>query len=81
VTSIANTSGLPAAFPRRGAKKLLENDRVIVWSYRWTLGDATPMHFHDKDALVVYACSSRSRPPSAAATLAMNAPTSMDKAV
>ena len=54
VTSIANMSGFPAAFPRRGARKLLENERVIVWSYRWTLGKPTPMHFHDKDAVVVF---------------------------
>ncbi len=35
-------------------KKLLENDRVIVWSYRWNPGEPTPMHFHDKDVVVVY---------------------------
>ena len=35
-------------------KKLLENDRVIAWSYRWNPGEPTPMHFHDKDVVVVY---------------------------
>ena len=30
------------------------NDRVIVWRYRWNLGEPTPMHFHDKDVVVVY---------------------------
>jgi hypothetical protein len=49
-----NTGGYPAAFPRPHDKKLLENDRVVVWFYRWNPGEPTPMHFHDKDALVVY---------------------------
>jgi hypothetical protein len=51
---IANNTGYPLAFPRPRAKKLLENDRVIVWSYIWHPGQPTPMHFHDKDALVVF---------------------------
>ncbi|HTW63762.1 MAG TPA: hypothetical protein VME17_04060 [Bryobacteraceae bacterium] len=49
-----NTSGYPPAFPRPHVKKLLENDRVVVWSYRWNAGEPTPMHFHDKDVVVVY---------------------------
>jgi hypothetical protein len=54
LTPIANTSGYPLAFPRPGSKKILENARVIVWDYTWTPGVATPMHFHDKDVVVVY---------------------------
>jgi len=54
VAPIANTSGYPLAFPRTGSKKIFENDRVIVWDYTWTPGEATPMHFHDKDAVVVF---------------------------
>ncbi|HEX5228466.1 MAG TPA: hypothetical protein VFW44_12180 [Bryobacteraceae bacterium] len=49
-----NTTGYPAAFPRPHVKKLLENKRVVIWSYRWTPGEPTPMHFHDKDVVVVY---------------------------
>ena len=49
-----NKSAYPNAFPRPAARKLLENDRVIMWDYTWTPGQPTPMHFHDKDALVVY---------------------------
>ena len=52
--TIANKSGHPNAFPRPGAKKILENERVVMWDYTWTTGQPTPMHFHDKDALVVY---------------------------
>jgi hypothetical protein len=51
---IANNSGYPPAFPRPHAKKLLENDRVVVWDYVWYPGEPTPMHFHDKDALAVF---------------------------
>jgi hypothetical protein len=54
VAPIPNNSGYPNAFPRPRAKKLLENDRIIVWSYRWNLHEPTPMHFHDKDAVVVF---------------------------
>jgi hypothetical protein len=54
VSPVANTSGYPLAFPRPGSKKILENERVIVWDYTWTPGVATPMHFHDKDVVVVF---------------------------
>jgi len=49
---IPNTSGLPSAFPREGAINRLENDRVAIWEYRWT-GQPSPMHFHDKDVVMV----------------------------
>jgi hypothetical protein len=51
---IVNNSGYPNAYPREGIVKLLENDRVIVWSYRWTPGKPTVMHFHNTDVVVVY---------------------------
>jgi hypothetical protein len=54
VPPLANKSGLPPAFPRPGSKKILENDRVIVWNYTWATGVPTPMHYHDKDVVVVY---------------------------
>ena len=53
--TVANTTGLPLAFPRPGSKKVFENSRVIVWNYAWQTGKPTPMHFHDKNVLVVYA--------------------------
>ncbi len=52
--SISNTSGYPAAFPRPGSVKVLENSRVTVWHYSWTPGVPTPMHFHDKDIVVAF---------------------------
>lgn len=50
----ANTSGNPLAFPRPGATKLIDNNRVLVWDNRWTPGVPTAMHFHDKDVVVSY---------------------------
>lgn len=54
VPPLENKSGYPLAFPRPGVKKLLENDRAIVWDYSWTSGVPTPMHFHDKDVVVLF---------------------------
>jgi len=54
VAPISNTSGFPNAFPRPNNKKVYEDGRVIVWDYTWTPGQPTPMHFHDKDVVVIY---------------------------
>lgn len=54
VPPMVNTSGYPAAFPRPAIQKLLENDRVIVWDYNWTLNSPTGMHNHDKDVVVMF---------------------------
>jgi len=55
VAPITNTSGFPNAFPRPGNnRKVFENNRVIVWDFTWTKDVPTPMHFHDKDVVVVY---------------------------
>src|SRR3989442_928513 len=54
VAPITNTTGYPLAFPRPGVKKLLENERVIVWDYTWAPDAATPMHFNDKDVVVLF---------------------------
>jgi hypothetical protein len=54
VTPLANETGYPLAFPRKHVKKLLENAQVVVWDSVWYPGEPTPMHFHDKDALVVF---------------------------
>jgi hypothetical protein len=54
VTPLANETGYPLAFPRKRARKLLDNAQVVVWDYVWHAGEPTPMHFHDKDAVVVF---------------------------
>ncbi len=50
----ATSPRYPDAFPRRGATKLFENGRVILWNYSWTPGRPTPMHIHDKDFVVAF---------------------------
>jgi predicted metal-dependent enzyme (double-stranded beta helix superfamily) len=46
-------TGIPKAFPREGATLLMDNDRVAIWDYRWLPGRTVPLHFHDRDAVVV----------------------------
>ena len=45
--------GSVPAWPREGATKLLDNDRVVVWDYAFAPDRPVPEHFHDKDAIVV----------------------------
>jgi len=54
VPPLPNTTGYPLAFPRPGSKKVVENDRIVAWHYTWTVGVKTPMHYHDKDVVIVY---------------------------
>ena len=54
VPPLANKTGYQNAFPRPGSVKLFENAHIIVWDYHWTPGKPSPMHFHDKDVVVVY---------------------------
>jgi hypothetical protein len=46
--------GLTPAFPREGARRVVDNDRVTVWQVTWTKGLKTPPHFHDKDVVAIY---------------------------
>ena len=50
----ANHTGYPLAFPRPGAQRLAQTPRITVRSYDWQPGKPTPMHFHDKDVVVIY---------------------------
>jgi quercetin dioxygenase-like cupin family protein len=52
--TVPNATGLPPGFPREGAKKVFENDKVKVWNYTWLPGKPTPMHFHNTEVVVVY---------------------------
>jgi len=47
------TPSLPPPFPRDGAARLLENDRVMVWDVAW-LRQAYPVHRHVYDYAGVY---------------------------
>lgn len=52
--TVPNNTGLPPGFPREGARKVLENDKVRVWNYAWAMGKPTPMHFHNTEVVVTY---------------------------
>src|SRR5712671_4331986 len=54
VPPLENKSGYPEAFPRDGSKKVLDNKRITIWDYTFTLGKKTPMHFHSRDVVTIY---------------------------
>lgn len=54
IDPLPNASGYPEAFPRPGSFRMLNNDVVTVWDYRWTVNEPTPMHFHTKDVVVMF---------------------------
>jgi len=54
VAPIAPTLGMSTAFPRDGAIKAIDNDRVIEWDYTWTTGRVVPTHLHDRDSVQVF---------------------------
>jgi hypothetical protein len=45
---------LPAAYPRPGATKILDTDRVQVWNIAWLKGQPSPLHRHLYDLVGVY---------------------------
>ena len=42
------------AYPRPGAVKILENDRVIIWRVTFKKGVPTPLHVHKLDKVTVF---------------------------
>jgi predicted metal-dependent enzyme (double-stranded beta helix superfamily) len=75
VPPMPNKSGYPDAFPRDGARKILDNARVTVWDLAFVLGKPTPTHFHGKDVVVVYLENgdSQSTTPDGKKTVSANA--------
>jgi hypothetical protein len=51
----------PHAFPRPGANRLLENDRIAVWDVRWLAGEPGPLHTHLYDNVNITIESGRTR--------------------
>jgi hypothetical protein len=47
-------ANLPPAYPRPGAVKILDNDRVQVWNIAWLKGQPSPLHRHLYDLVGVY---------------------------
>jgi quercetin dioxygenase-like cupin family protein len=46
--------GLPPAFPREGAVKVLDIDRAVVWDYTWKPGQRGPRHADYLDSVTVF---------------------------
>ncbi len=57
VAPLEAPGGIVRAFPRQGAKRILDNDRVSVWDFTWAKGMKTDLHFHDKDVVLIYLSS------------------------
>jgi predicted metal-dependent enzyme (double-stranded beta helix superfamily) len=47
-------ASLPPAYPRTGASKILDNERVQVWNIAWLKGQPSPLHRHLYDLVGVY---------------------------
>ena len=54
LAALLQTSSLPPAYPRVGATKVLDNDRVQVWNIAWLKGQPSPLHRHVYDLVGVY---------------------------
>ena len=48
------TAGLPPAFPRDGAAKLMETESFIAWDYTWKSGQTVPRHQELFDSVTVF---------------------------
>jgi hypothetical protein len=48
------TSSNATAFPREGAKNVLDNSRIRMWDYSWKTGAPTPRHVHNTDTIEVF---------------------------
>lgn len=53
LSSVAAGQPPPPAFPREGAQKILENDRVIVWDVQLQKGQRAALHTHPYDIVSV----------------------------
>jgi uncharacterized protein YjlB len=47
-------TSIPTAFPREGAIKSIDNDRVTEWDYTWTTNRVVATHVYDKDTVQVF---------------------------
>lgn len=50
----AAPGNVPWAFPREGAKPLLDDERVTVWDYSWTAGARQTMAQFERDTIWVW---------------------------
>jgi hypothetical protein len=54
VKPLPNPTKYPLAMPRPGGKMILDNAHFTAWDYTWEPNHPTPMHFHDKDVVVMF---------------------------
>jgi hypothetical protein len=47
-------SGMEPAFPREGAKDVLDNERVRFWDYSWQTHKPTATHVHERDSIEIF---------------------------
>lgn len=67
----AGVSDLAPAFPRDGAKQLLDDERVTVWDYSWTPGATEVARRYARDAVVVWMGNGKLRSTSPGGTPAV----------
>ena len=49
-----STEGVPGQFPRLGAVKLFETERITVWDYSWKVGALGSRHLHYNQSAAVF---------------------------
>jgi hypothetical protein len=49
----APDTSAPEAFPREGARLVVENERVAVWEYEWLASRPVGLHVHNRDTVLV----------------------------
>jgi hypothetical protein len=47
-------AGVQAAFPRDGARKAIDNERVLEWDYTWAPNRPLAQHIHERDSVEVF---------------------------
>jgi quercetin dioxygenase-like cupin family protein len=53
-SAVSTPGGTAGMFPREGAAKLRENERVVVWDFTWKPGQRTSFFGQPRDAVVVF---------------------------
>ena len=53
-TGVVATSEMQPAFPREGAKDVLDNPRVRMWDYTWVEKKPVAMHVQERDSVEIF---------------------------
>lgn len=49
-----NSTGFPLVFPSPGARKVVDNSRIVMWDQTWVPGNDGPMLFYGRNILVMF---------------------------